>query len=119
MYTYRRHRAIFALYGGAMLLPLCMIGTMYYYTYRHGTDGAVASGEPCARCPALCPARCRGVTSTVVHVHHWWIGFYVSFFTRYRWWLSRLCAPIFVGVAVEGIVDAPKLELFILDHHSR
>ena len=51
----------------------------------------------------------------VVHVHHWWLSFYVSFFTRYRWWVSRLAAPIFLGVAVEGIMEAGQLALFIID----
>ena len=89
-HTYRRQPQIFRVYTVSMLLPPAIVGVLYLYS-----------------------AMARG--SIVVHVHHWWLSFYVSFFTRYRWWVSRVAAPIFLGVAVEGIVEAGQLALFIID----
>lgn len=90
-YTRRHHRDLLPLYVASMLLPLGIIGMLYALALRF--EG----------------------TRMVVHVHHWWIGFYVSFFTRYDVLASRLLAPIFIGVMVEGILDALHFRLFILD----
>ena len=89
-YTYWRQPQLFKVYMTAMALPPAIVGLLYLYS-----------------------ALVRDVL--VVHVHHWWLSFYVSFFTRYRWWVSRLAAPIFLGVAVEGIMEAGQLALFIID----
>lgn len=89
-YTYRHHPHLFKVYTIAMLLPPGIVGLLYLYASM-------------------------GENGIVVHVHHWWLSFYVSFFTRHRWWVSRLAAPIFLGVAVEGIIEARQLALFIID----
>ena len=90
VYTYRHQPQLFKVYMTAMMLPPAIVGLLYLYS-----------------------SLVRGVL--VVHVHHWWLSFYVSFFTRYRWWVSRVAAPIFLGVAVEGIMEAGQLALFIID----
>ena len=73
-----------------MLLPLILVGILYIYS-------SILSGP------------------IIVHVHHWWLGYYVSFFTRYNTYISRISAAIFLGIAVEGIIDADYTRLFIID----
>ena len=89
-YTFSHYRNLFSLYLKAMILPLLLIGSLY--TYSNILSGSI-----------------------IVHVHHWWLGYYVSFFTRYNTIISRISAAIFLGIAVEGIIDADNTRLFIID----
>ena len=89
-YTHRHYPHLLGTYLAAQMFPLLLVSALYAMTLTHQYRAKV-------------------------HVHHWWLAWYASFFTRYEWPCSRFFAPILLGVYVEGVMEASHIDLFILD----